>query len=522
MDRAPAEQRPAAARGGVPDVVLVTPNEVDARLGVDLLREAGIAAHPCGTLPELARSPIETIGCAVLVEEALGDADIQSFLDMLAAQPPWSDLPLVLIASQGAALGALVERAFPESGSVAVLERPLNPVSLVSAVRVGLRARQHQFEVRDLLEQRNDALRKRDEFLAMLAHELRNPLAPLRNAVYIMRQPNVSEAVVAKTRDLIDRQTTHLKRLVDDLLDVSRLELGKVHLQMQPIDLNSAVAAATEASLPTMTARGHQMEVRLAREPLTIDADPVRIEQIIGNLVTNAVKFTPERGHIGIEVSAERDHAIVTVRDDGVGIRPDMLANVFELFTQDDKTLERSGGGLGIGLTIVKRLVELHGGTIEASSAGQGLGSRFTVRFPRVTAQAPERRIVPREAAAEIEQKRVLVIEDNDDIRESIGLILTTWGHQVDFAGTGPEGLTRALATQPDVALIDIGLPGLNGYDVARGIRESTFPWAKWVRLIALTGYGRDADRDEALGAGFDCHLVKPVDPQVLARRLGE
>ena len=498
---------------------LVTPNETDADLGTNFLREAGIEARPCQQLADLCRVQPDQIGCAILVEEALVHPDIDEFLAVLAAQPAWSDLPLVLVASQGAALGALVERVFPQSGNVAVLERPLNPVSLISAVRVGLRARHRQFEVRDLLQQRAEAVRKRDEFLAMLAHELRNPLAPMRNSVYIMKRLEIADELFAKTRDLIDRQVTHMARLVDDLLDVSRLELGKVQLQMEPLDLNSAITSAAEACLPVATARGHRMEVRLAREPLYINADPVRLEQIICNLVTNAAKFTPEGGEILVEAVDAPDTAAVSVTDSGVGIRPDMLNSVFDLFTQDTSTLERSGGGLGIGLTIVQRLVQLHGGTIEAASRGPGRGSRFTVRFPKTTTQPFAGREHERASPAP-KPKRVLVIEDNADIRESLGMLLRMWGHGVEFAATGPDGLRRACDGEPDIALIDIGLPGLNGYEVARHIRSRDTAWAKKVTLVALTGYGRDTDREDALKAGFDCHLVKPIEPEVLAKTL--
>ena len=234
---------------------IVTPNGADSRLAVSFLAEAGIEARAVSSLGALSVQPLHEIGCAVLVEEALVREDVAEFLSVLARQPAWSDLPLVLVASEGAALGALIESVFPESGNVAVLERPLNRVSLLSAVRVGLRARSRQFEVRDLLEQRATAVRLRDEFLAMLGHELRNPLAPLRNAVYIMRELKIQDATFAKIREMIDRQVTHMARLVDDLLDVSRLELGKVQLKKEPVDVNAAVASATEACLPMTTAR---------------------------------------------------------------------------------------------------------------------------------------------------------------------------------------------------------------------------------------------------------------------------
>ena len=503
----------------VPAAVIVTPSENDAAVALGFLEQAGIGARACASLAELSRLPAADVGCAVLVEEALVQPEFDELLATLAVQPPWSDLPLVLIASQGAALGALVERVFPQSGNVAVLERPMNPVSLVSAVRVGLRARERQLQVRELLEQRANALRLREEFLAMLGHELRNPLAPMRNAVYVMKQLPIDNPLFKTARDLIDRQVGHMARLVDDLLDVSRLELGKVQLQMRELDLNAAMSAATEACMPLIEARGHKIEVRPAREALYVLADPVRVEQIIGNLITNAAKFTPEGGLIVVEGSGDAQMACITVSDSGVGIDKAMLNAVFELFTQDSATLERSAGGLGIGLTLVKRLVELHDGSVGVASEGRGQGSQFTVRFPRLRGTRPQSE-VPAGGATAASTRRVLVIEDNPDVRQSLGLLLTSWGHGVHFADTGPAGLQRANLVRPDVALIDIGLPGLNGYEVAQQIRSLDRDWARAVKLVALSGYGRESDREKAIASGFDCHLVKPVDPEVLAEVL--
>ncbi|MES2561944.1 MAG: ATP-binding protein [Pseudomonadota bacterium] len=500
-------------------VFIVTPNETDANVAIGVMGRARLAVRACLSLSHMCLVPIDQVGCVVLVEEALVHPDIDAFLCTLAAQPRWSDLPLVLIASAGGAVGTLVERLFPESGNVAVLERPMNTVSLIAAVRVGLRARQRQFEVRDLLQQRADAIRQRDEFLAMLAHELRNPLAPMRNSVYILKQLAITDASFLKTREIMDRQVTHMARLVDDLLDVSRLESGKVQLQTQQLDLSAATRAATEACMIGMRARGHDVQVSVAEEPLMICADPVRLEQIVSNLVNNAAKFTPEGGVIVVSTTGDEDRAWVQVQDSGVGIRRDMLDAVFDLFTQDTRTLERSQGGLGIGLTIVKRLVELHGGSIRVESGGVGQGSCFTVSFPRsITAHTHAHG--PQATPTNTSAKRILVIEDNPDIRESLGMLLNMWGHSVEYAATGTDGVLRADELRPDVALIDIGLPGLNGYEVARRIRSHRSSWASDVKLVALTGYGRDSDRDEALEAGFDLHLVKPIDPDLLERTL--
>ena len=504
---------------GVPEVVLVTPNEVDARVALSFLGDAGIASRACTTLGEFCARPLADVACAVLVEEALVQEEVTRFLAVLAAQPTWSDLPLIVVASPGAALGVLVGSVFPESGNVVVLERPLNPVSLVSTVKMGLRARHRQFEVRDLLQHRERALRYRDEFLAMLAHELRNPLAPLRNAAYVMQHLPLSEPL-SRVRDLIDRQTAHLKRLVDDLLEVSRLELGKVNLEPHPLDLNTVIAASTEVLRPLTTACCHTMEVRLAPEPLIIMGDPVRIEQIVGNLIANAAKFTPNGGRIVVEGIGDETTATISVHDTGIGIRADMLTSVFDLFTQDEQTLERAAGGLGIGLTIVKRLAELHGGTASVVSAGPGLGSTFSVRFSRVTLAAEPAATTQSGLPSRLPRKRGLVVDDNADILESLGLILEMWGQQVAFASTGREALEHARELKPDVALIDIGLPELNAYEVARAIRAAGTSWSNDVALIALTGYGRNSDREHALNAGFDLHLVKPVDLDALAQAL--
>jgi len=266
----------------------------------------------------------------------------------------------------------------------------------------------------------------------------------------------------------------------------------------------------------------HKVNLRLPSSPLAVRADPVRLEQAICNLVVNAAKFTPEEGTIDVEVSSEGGVAVISVADNGLGIQPDMLESIFDLFTQDSVSLARTKGGLGIGLTLVKRLVELHGGTVRAFSEGVGTGSRFEVRLPLdgspVDKQAPA---VAPAAAREMRPKRVLVIEDGSETRQSLGMLLGLWKHEVLYAGSGPEGLDRARETRPDIAIIDIGLPGLDGYQVATRIRREGSAWSRHVRLIALTGYGQAADRERALSAGFDMHVLKPVDPAELRVMLG-
>jgi signal transduction histidine kinase/CheY-like chemotaxis protein len=506
------------------NAVVVTPNEADGALATGFLREHGIDAQYCATLADLIPNLGGDTGCVVLVEEALSDPDLDAFHAALRSQPPWSDLPLLLFAAHGSPLIELVQGLFPQSGNVTLLQRPIHPVSLVSAVNVALRARVRQLQVRDLLGQRELAVRQRDEFLAMLAHELRNPLAPIRNAVYLLGTLDIDHPLFLTCRTMIDKQARHITRLVDDLLDASRLELGKVDLQLQRVDLNESVTAAVESCAMAISSQKHRVNVRLPKGSLAVRADPVRLEQAICNLVVNAAKFTPEGGTIDIEVSSEGGFAVFSVTDNGLGIQPDMLESIFDLFTQDSVSLARTKGGLGIGLTLVKRLVELHGGTVKAFSEGEGTGSRFEVRLPLADALADKPALVTAPAAAaprEMRSKRVLVIEDGSETRQSLGMLLGLWKHEVLYAGSGPEGLDRARETRPDIAIIDIGLPGLDGYQVATRIRRDGTAWSRHVRLIALTGYGQAADRARALSAGFDMHVLKPVDPAELRVMLG-
>ncbi len=500
------------------DALVVTPNSVDAELARDFLGEGGIRAETCGNLKDLCARLSEGGGCVVLVEEALMDDDMPMLLETLDAQPAWSDIPLVLVANEGAELRALAERAFPNSGNITLLSRPLNPLTLQSAVEVGLRARHRQVQVRDLLEQREEALRQRDEFVAMLAHELRNPLAPMRNAVSLQKRLASEDAVFVKTRDIFDRQVTHLSRLVDDLLDVARLERGKVQLQLTRVDLNDAARAAADSCTPTTQAAGHRLLVEMAGVPLPLQADPVRLEQILSNLITNASKFTPRGGLITVRTRKVGMEAEASVQDTGVGIRPEDIDTMFAPFMQGDQTLARSTGGLGIGLTIARHAAELHGGSLHARSGGPGKGTTFYARFPLAFGPAAVPEAEKPASAGVTRSKRVLVVDDNPDIRDSLRMLLTMWGHEVIVASDGEEAVQVALARHPDIALIDIGLPGMNGYEVAQTVREASRRWNKAITMVAVTGYGQPSDRERALASGFDSHMLKPVDTGQLER----
>jgi len=496
-------------------VYVVSPNLADAAVAVELLSNTGIRARAFEGLREVAGALDESTACLIVVEESLLADDMPALQEGLDRLPGWSDLPLIVIARDVGGIGQLIADAFPRSGNVTLLERPLNPHTLVSAVRVAMRASSHQREVGQLLAEREQAVHARDEFLAMLAHELRNPLAPMRNAVYVLRMLRKDDSLLRSNLEILERQVDHMVRMVDDLMDVARLERGKVNLRTERLDLNRAVAAAVESCLVNAQARGHRISVRFTTDALPIDGDPVRIEQIICNLVNNAAKFTTQPDEIRVSTLAEDGHAVVVVEDKGVGFEPATAESLFEPFLQVENTLERASGGLGMGLTIVRRLVELHGGDVRASSRGRGEGATFRVRLPLARGERPVAAI-PRAHEASRSGRRVVVIEDNADIRETMRMLLTLWGHEVLLAGDGRSGVDLVTRERPDVALVDVGLPGMNGYEVARAIRREAAQRA--IRLIAVTGYGQPADVEAARQAGFDAHLLKPINPDTLQR----
>jgi PAS domain S-box-containing protein len=361
-----------------------------------------------------------------------------------------------------------------------------------------------------LLEEAQAANRAKDDFLAMFGHELRTPLAAIAGAASVLELARTLDDT-RRPRDVVKRQIFHLKRLVDDLLDAARVRAGKIVLNRHPLKLSNVVEHALVVLSAAPSAGRHVVETEL--EDVGVDADPVRLEQIVLNLVSNAMKYTPAGRTIRVRTSVEGDDAVLRVEDEGVGIAGDMLAKIFGLFVQGERTLDRAQGGLGIGLTLVRTLTELHGGTVTADSPGPGLGSVFTVRLRRVEVPTLEH-AGPRRYAI---RRRVLIVEDNDDAREMLKLLLEHEGHEVYEAADGTEAVRAASRLHPDLALVDLGLPILDGYEVARFIRRQDH---QPQRLVALTGYGQVADRQRALEAGFDEHLVKPIDPDRLVELL--
>jgi two-component system CheB/CheR fusion protein len=355
-------------------------------------------------------------------------------------------------------------------------------------------------------------VKRKDEFLAMLAHELRNPLAPIATAVQILRGGPGNPSMTG-VHDMIDRQTRRLSRLVDELLDIGRFNRGLIELKREPLNLATIVEQTVASIRPQLKARQHELSLTLPEQPVRVNGDPIRLEQIIANLLDNASKYTKPGGQIAVTLRQTASEAIISVSDNGIGLATDTLDEIFGLFTQINRSAEHQGEGLGIGLTLVRRVLELHGGRIEARSPGLGQGSEFIVRLPRTFAlenshpgdgineeKTPVNPAVPR---------RVLIVDDNEDARLSLVLLVRSWGHEVADAADGPSAIARAAKFNPQTALLDIGMPGMNGYQVARHLRA--MPRYAGLQLVAMTGFGRDEDRDAALAAGFNTHLIKPV-----------
>jgi signal transduction histidine kinase/DNA-binding response OmpR family regulator len=362
-----------------------------------------------------------------------------------------------------------------------------------------------------------EADRHKNEFLSMLSHELRNPLTPIRNAIQILQGHGSKEPEIASLYTMIDRQLRHLTRLVDDLLDLSRITRGKIHLKMESVAAADIVARAVEMSRPLIDSRKHELTVSLPPEPLYVRGDPVRLAQSIGNLLNNAAKYTEDGGRIDVRVESSEDDVVTfCVRDNGMGIPSDMLSSVFELFKQVDRSLDRSQGGLGIGLTLVNKLIGMHGGRVEAFSAGLNQGSEFVVQLPiwrgEESPPVPDATHIP--AVATSTRRRVLIVDDNTDAAHSLAMLMEVGGHEAHLCYDGHSALTEAQSFQPEVVLLDIGLPGLDGLEVARRLRAMNL--SPRPMLVALTGYGQNDDVQRSREAGFDHHLVKPTDPQAL------
>jgi signal transduction histidine kinase/CheY-like chemotaxis protein len=484
-------------RDGHSERVLVwTRSPRDTQLAVQILEKGDLAAVRCDSAEDLESGIDAGAGCAVVAEEVLTRAAREKLTRRLEAQPPWSDFPFVLLSAERTSSGDGL-------GNVTRLDRPVRVATLLSAVRAALRGRRRQYQA-------EEAIRRRDQFLAMLGHELRNPLGAIVVAVEILHRIGGPEG--QKQRGIIERQSRHLARLVDDLLDVARVTSGKVVLHRAPLDLDDLVRRCLQAAEPSARAKSIQVGFQPSREPLTVEGDALRLEQVVSNLVVNAIKYSPARSAVQVSTHREGDDAVIRVADEGIGIAPELLDRIFDMFVQAESSLDRAEGGMGIGLTLVKSLVELHGGTVAVHSQGRGKGSEFVCRLPLppgpvavAEARAP--------AAVARAPLRIVLVEDNADIRESLRDYLEALGYELWTAADGPSGLASILERRPQVALVDIGLPILDGYEVAQKVREKL---GSDVRLVAVTGYGQAEDRQRALSAGFDEHMRKPLELSAL------
>jgi PAS domain S-box-containing protein len=615
-------------------VLVLAPTTRDAAVTCSVFATAGLPCDCCSDLAELCEQLKEGAGAILVPEEAIVADKHDCLADWLRNQPPWSDLPVLVLARTGAD-SAAVAQAMDLLGNVTVLERPTRVAALVSAVRAALRARHRQYQNRDYLadlersdrelreffdnasvglhwvgpdgiilrvnqtelnmlgyrrdeyvghhiaefhadkaalddilqrlaagetlydyvarlrckdgsirdvlidssvhwegnrfvhtrcftrditdrkraeEALKEADRRKDEFLAILAHELRNPLAPIRNSLYILRLSGSNNPVAERVNEMMERQVNHMVRLVDDLMEVSRITRGRIELRKEPVELETVLRDAMETSRPLIEAAHHQLIFTMPRESFVLQGDPVRLGQVFANLLNNAAKYTEDGGQIRLSVRREDDCVLVSVQDTGSGISTEMLPRIFELFTQVERSAARSQGGLGIGLTLVKTLVEMHGGTVHARSAGRGKGSEFVVSLPLgVKSVLAERKEDKGSAPV---RHRVLVVDDNCDAAESLAMLLQMLGAEVRVVFSGSDALETLRTYNADVVLLDIGMPIMDGYEVARRIRERSE--LTGITLIALTGWGQDEDRRRSQSAGFDYHLIKPADPKKL------
>jgi signal transduction histidine kinase/ActR/RegA family two-component response regulator len=498
--------------GRRPDrILIVAPIGRDAELMCAQLKAAGLNCAACDDIHKLCSDIADGAGAILLTEEALTHDSVDELMRTLAKQPPWSEIPLIILTGT-LSLEARVHSfdGIVRRTNVTLIDRPVRIKSLISAAQTALRARQRQYDVRDLMQQLEERVHERDRFLAVLGHELRNPLG----AILLASQMTDSDGRIDDDKaQLIERQSRHLTRLVNDLLDLSRVVAGKIVLKRQIVNLVEIVTQTVRTVVPAAQRHGVDLAMRIPEHRIVVDADPVRVDQIVTNILTNAIKYTPEGGHVTLDLSDADEKATIRVTDDGVGVAPDRIGGIFELFAQAENAIGRAQGGMGIGLALVRNLTELHDGSVEAQSDGVGKGSEFVVRLP--LANADQQIDFGSSLSSSIETtsahvpRRIAIVEDNKDVRDLLRMKLSRLGHSVVDARDGVEGLRVVLAEHPDLALVDLGLPGIDGFQLAKEVREKM---GDGVILVAVSGFGQPEDKRRALEAGFDEHLTKPAD----------
>jgi signal transduction histidine kinase/CheY-like chemotaxis protein len=513
-------------------VLVIAPTAKDVDLLQSIFAQHGIIGVSCSSL-ENACAELDTLGAGALMvaEETLIDtkeigAHSNALTIWLKRQPAWSDLPILVLARPGA--DSTEVAATHLLGNVTILERPMRVATMVSAVQSALRARHRQYQIREHLAahasseaklRAND--QRKDEFLAILAHELRNPLAPISNALHILNLSSHTDPETSEIGRMMERQIGNMKRLIDDLLEVSRVTRGEFELRFERAELATIIDTAIEASQPLIAASRHRLTVSLPKQPLYLRADVVRLAQVVSNLLNNAAKYTPADGHITLTVEVLDREIAIYVTDNGVGIAPELQSQIFEMFMQVDQNRNRAQGGLGIGLTLVKRLVEMHGGSVDVFSAGLKQGSRFSVRLPILQAEPSTASPASNANTAQsLSNLKILIADDNQDSADTLALLLKHYGASVEVTYNGTDALNALDRSPMHAAILDIGMSDIDGIEVARRIRAQK--QGSNILLIALTGWGQKQDMRDTKNAGFDYHLTKPVDvPQLLNHLVG-
>jgi signal transduction histidine kinase len=488
-------------------ILIHAPVGKDGRLIAELFGRAGIDCAVCAQPGQLVEELGRGAGALLVADEAITPEVLYAVGNFIDNQQGWSDLPVLVMSRREAASPGLQHR-YLELGNVSLLERPAQGVTLVSAAQSALRARRRQYAMREVDQ-------RKDEFLAMLGHELRNPLAPIRAASDLLRIPTLDRGKIQQTSEIISRQVKHMTGLIDDLLDLSRVSRGLVTLTETLLDARQVVTGAVEQVRPLVDARRHRVTIQMPHEAAFVHGDQKRLVQIVANVLNNAAKYTPEGGEMVVALFVDEDTVAYTVSDNGIGMAPQTIEHVFDMFAQAERSSDRSQGGLGIGLALVRNLVALHGGRVAAYSEGIGKGSRFTVTLPR--AEAPGRTTsleLQGLAPAQAQELHLLVVDDNDDAGQMLGLYLETAGYRVTVVQSARAALEAARSDPPDACLLDIGLPDMDGNELARQLRQ--LPPLRTATLVAITGYGQEADRARTAAAGFDHHFVKPVDMTAL------
>jgi signal transduction histidine kinase/ActR/RegA family two-component response regulator len=492
-------------------VLLIPATRRDGDAICAFLRKHRIQCDICTDVAQAARAVGEDAGVLVLTDQVFAAEGSHLVVEALSRQPSWSDLPVVVLSKVGDE-SRLMSEVVGRMTNVTLLDRPASTRTLLSAIQAALRSRSKQYQIRDQLAALQDAERalrdsdrRKDEFLAMLAHELRNPLAPIRTAADLLPRLIASgDPRATATSDMVSRQARQLTRLVDDLLDVSRVTQGRIAIQRSPVELAAVVSQALESVDAQIKEKRHTVHTAV-KPGVYVSGDGARLVQCVSNILTNAAKYTDRGGKIDVTLAVEGARAVVSISDNGVGIPAELLPRVFELFVQNERSLDRSQGGLGIGLSIVRRLIEMQGGEVSASSPGAGRGSTFKISLPAIEPPAGAKSA---KSATVRTPLRVLIVDDNEDAADSLAMLLAIDGHTAQAVYAGEAAIELAPSFNADLILLDIGLPSMDGYEVARRLRAAGIN----SMLVALTGYGQKEDVQRALKAGFSAHVVKPVE----------